>query len=70
GAHRTGPADPQAAQAVFGNGPHACPGARLARAQLTDFLAALAPHRPAVVRATVDRHAALPGYSSLLVRKG
>ncbi|GAA1077559.1 cytochrome P450 [Kitasatospora arboriphila] len=70
GAHRTGPADPQAAQAVFGAGPHACPGARLARAQLTDFLAVLAPHRPVVVRAAVDRRAALPGYSSLLVRKG
>ncbi|WP_431679729.1 cytochrome P450 [Kitasatospora sp. KL5] len=70
GAHGSGPADPQAAQAVFGSGPHACPGARLARAQLTDFLAALAPHRPVVVRASVDRRAALPGYSSLLVRKG
>lgn len=70
GAHRTEPAGPQAAQAVFGAGPHACPGARLARAQLTDFLAALAPHRPVVVRSSVDRRAALPGYATLLVRKG
>ncbi|MGE7439440.1 cytochrome P450 [Kitasatospora sp. NPDC001175] len=67
--HRDTPADPAAAvQAVFGTGPHACPGARLARAQLADFLAALARHQPTVRRATVDRRAALPGYSSLLVR--
>ncbi|MFD9124503.1 cytochrome P450 [Kitasatospora sp. NPDC059571] len=70
GAHRTAPAGPQAAQAVFGAGPHACPGAGLARAQLTDFLTALAPHRPVVVRAAADRRSALPGYASLLVRKG
>ncbi|MFB7662787.1 cytochrome P450 [Kitasatospora sp. NPDC056138] len=67
--HRDTPANPAAAaQAVFGAGPHACPGARLARAQLADFLAALAKHRPTVVRATVDRRAALPGYSALIVR--
>ncbi|WP_405012255.1 cytochrome P450 [Kitasatospora sp. NBC_01539] len=70
GAHRTAPAGPQAAQAVFGAGPHACPGAPLARAQLTGLLTALAPHRPVVVRARADRRAALPGYASLLVRKG
>ncbi|MFE9426476.1 cytochrome P450 [Kitasatospora sp. NPDC006697] len=70
-AHRDRPADPAAAtQAVFGAGPHACPGARLARAQLADFLQALAPHRPVVRRARVDRRTALPGYAVLTVRKG
>ncbi|MGW1604807.1 hypothetical protein ACWCQV_28120, partial [Streptomyces eurythermus] len=53
---------------VFGAGTHACPGARLARAQLDDTLAALAPHRPTVRRARVDRGAALPGWRSLTVR--
>ncbi|GAA0574070.1 hypothetical protein GCM10010172_68350 [Paractinoplanes ferrugineus] len=72
-AHRRAPdpADPapaRTAQLVFGAGPHACPGARLARHQMTDFLAALAPHRPVVVRARADRHSALPGWRSLIVR--
>ncbi|MFD3353445.1 cytochrome P450 [Streptomyces fradiae] len=62
------PAPPAVAQLVFGAGSHACPGARLARAQLDDALAALAPHRPAVVRARVDRGAALPGWRLLTVR--
>ncbi|HET9382149.1 MAG TPA: cytochrome P450 [Streptomyces sp.] len=62
------PAPPSVARLVFGAGPHTCPGARLARAQLDDTLAALAPHRPAVVRARVDRGAALPGWRSLTVR--
>ncbi|UNO38390.1 cytochrome P450 [Streptomyces sp. MST-110588] len=62
------PAPPAVAQLVFGAGPHACPGARLARAQLEDVLAALAPHRPAVTGARVDRGAALPGWRSLTVR--
>ncbi|MEU8031859.1 cytochrome P450 [Streptomyces sp. NPDC049099] len=62
------PAPPEVAQLVFGAGSHACPGARLARAQLDDALAALAAHRPAVVRARVDRSAALPGWRSLTVR--
>ncbi|MEV4612245.1 cytochrome P450 [Kitasatospora sp. NPDC049258] len=70
-AHRAVPEHPAAAaQAVFGAGPHACPGAALARAQLTDFLAALAPHRPRVLKARVDRRSALPGYALLLVGKG
>ncbi|MEU1507480.1 cytochrome P450 [Kitasatospora sp. NPDC005748] len=70
GAHRTGPAPgPAATQAVFGAGPHACPGAGLARALLTDVLLALAPHRPVVVRARVDRRSALPGYAELTVRR-
>jgi cytochrome P450 len=62
------PAPPAVAQLVFGAGTHACPGARLARAQLDDTLAALAPHRPTVLRARVDRGAALPGWRSLTVR--
>jgi cytochrome P450 len=73
GAHRDDPdpAEPAAAlvtQLVFGIGPHACPGARLARAQLVDLLVALAPYRPVVVRSRVDRRAALPGWGSLVVR--
>jgi cytochrome P450 len=72
-AHRRDPdpADPAPArtqQLVFGAGPHACPGARLARQQLSDFLAALAPHTPVVTRARVDRRSALPGWRSLIVR--
>jgi cytochrome P450 len=62
------PAPAWQAQLVFGAGPHACPGAGLARAQMADFLAALAPHRPRVVRARADRHAALPGWAVLTVR--
>ncbi|MEU5540334.1 cytochrome P450, partial [Streptomyces sp. NPDC020362] len=62
------PAPPAVAQLVFGAGTHACPGARLARAQLDDTLAMLAPHRPTVVRARVDRRAALPGWRSLTIR--
>ncbi|MFI6847159.1 cytochrome P450 [Kitasatospora sp. NPDC050467] len=70
-AHRTAPATTASAtQAVFGAGPHACPGAGLARAQLTDLLLALAPHRPVVARARVDRRSALPGYAELTVRAG
>ncbi|MFH8369898.1 cytochrome P450 [Streptomyces sp. NPDC018031] len=64
------PACPADSQLVFGAGPHACPGARLARAQLADLLAALAPHRPGVVRARADRHAALPGWRTLVLRAG
>ncbi|WP_051832305.1 hypothetical protein [Streptomyces katrae] len=62
------PADPALAHLVFGAGSHACPGARLARIQLADTLAALAPHRPVVSRARVDRRAALPGWRVLTVR--
>ncbi|MFI0899566.1 cytochrome P450 [Streptomyces sp. NPDC020983] len=64
------PAPPELAQLVFGAGGHACPGARLARAQLDDVLAALAPYRPAVVRTRVDRKAALPGWRSVVLRAG
>ncbi|MFI5496106.1 cytochrome P450 [Actinoplanes sp. NPDC051859] len=62
------PAPPQVAQLAFGVGPHACPGARLARTQLGDVLRALAPLRPVVVRSRVDRRAALPSWRSLVVR--
>ncbi|MER7582360.1 cytochrome P450 [Kitasatospora sp. NPDC097691] len=69
-AHRRTPADdPAATQAVFGAGPHACPGAGLARAQLAAVLLALAPHRPVVARARVDRRSALPGYAELTLRR-
>ncbi|MEU9144792.1 cytochrome P450 [Streptomyces sp. NPDC048349] len=64
------PAGPGAARLVFGSGPHACPGARLAEVQLADVLAALAPARPVVTRARVDRRAALPGWRTLLVEAG
>jgi cytochrome P450 len=62
------PAPAQTAQLVFGAGPHACPGARLGRTQLTDLLAVLAPHRPVVVHARADRRSALPSWRSLVVR--
>ncbi|WP_345698238.1 cytochrome P450 [Kitasatospora terrestris] len=66
--HRDSPADPAAAaQAVFGAGPHACPGAALARVQLTDFLVALAPHRPVLLRSVPARRTALPGYAEVVV---
>ncbi|MFB6561669.1 cytochrome P450 [Streptomyces sp. NPDC056400] len=75
GAHRHDPDALRPAGAavdrlVFGAGPHACPGARLARAQLADVLGALAPYRPVVTRARVDRGAALPGWRVLTVRAG
>lgn len=73
GAHRR---DPDAAhpaptalsQLAFGVGRHSCPGATLARVQLDDLLATLAPLRPRVVAARVDRRAALPAWGSLLLR--
>ncbi|MEV8335582.1 cytochrome P450 [Streptomyces niveus] len=64
------PARPAVAQLVFGAGTHACPGARMARAQLNDALAMLAPYRPVIVRARVDRGAALPSWHSLTLRPG
>ncbi|GAA0312554.1 hypothetical protein GCM10010302_59290 [Streptomyces polychromogenes] len=75
GAHRhdpdgRAPAGPGVARLVFGAGPHACPGARLARVQLADVLEALAPYRPVVTRSRVDRRAALPGWRELTVRAG
>ena len=75
GAHRAGPdcdrpAPPQVTQLVFGAGAHACPGAALARAQLSDTLGMLAPYRPVVVRAHADRRCGLPGWRSLIIRAG
>ncbi|SCL27875.1 cytochrome P450 [Micromonospora inyonensis] len=75
GAHRSGPdravpAPTRTARLVFGAGAHSCPGARLARAQLVDVLAALAPYRPVVVSARADGRAALPGWARLVVRAG
>ncbi|MFD9408856.1 cytochrome P450 [Streptomyces sp. NPDC059989] len=72
GAHRRDPdarrpAGAGTARLVFGAGPHVCPGARLAQVQLADVLAALAPYRPVVTRARVDRRAALPGWRTLTV---
>ncbi|MGW9082310.1 cytochrome P450 [Streptomyces yangpuensis] len=62
------PAEPALSRLVFGVGAHACPGARLTSVQLADVLAALAPYRPVVTRARVDRGAALPGWRTLCVR--
>jgi cytochrome P450 len=75
GAHVAGPdagapASAQTAQLVFGVGPHACPGARLARAQLDDTLRLLAPLRPVVRHARIDRGGALPGWRRLVIRPG
>jgi len=64
------PAPPHIAQLVFGVGTHACPGARLARAQVADTLRALAPYRPVVRRARADRRSALPGWAALVVTAG
>lgn len=61
------PAAPAQQQLVFGAGGHACPGAGVARAQLGDLLAALAPSRPRVVSARADRRSALPSWASLVV---
>lgn len=55
---------------IFGAGPHTCPGALLARTQLADALAMLAPYRPVVVRARADRRAAFPGWAALRLRAG
>jgi cytochrome P450 len=62
------PAKPSEAHLVFGTGPHMCPGARLARDQLADTLSELAQYRPVVVRARVNRDAALPAWRSLIIR--
>lgn len=64
------PVPSKVSQLVFGTGSHACPGAQLARRQLADLLSALARHRPTVVRARVDRSAALPSWASLVMKAG
>jgi cytochrome P450 len=61
------PAPEAMSQLVFGVGSHACPGAGLARAQLADTLAMLAPSKPRVVSARADRGGALPAWSSLRI---
>ncbi|WP_033217776.1 cytochrome P450 [Kitasatospora phosalacinea] len=66
--HRDTPTHPYAARAPFGLGPHSCPGAALARAQLALLLTALAPHRPRVLRTAPHPAAALPAYRTCLVQ--
>jgi cytochrome P450 len=61
------PAAPAQAQLVFGTGPHACPGSRLARAQMADVLTALAVHRPRVVAARPAYRSALPSWDRLVI---
>ncbi|WP_211349040.1 cytochrome P450 [Nocardioides litoris] len=65
----TDPAPTAQARLVFGAGPHACPGAALARAQLATTLSSLALQPARVVRAVPDRHAALPAWRELVVRR-
>ncbi|RKE20365.1 cytochrome P450 [Streptomyces sp. TLI_171] len=67
-AHRDTADHPLAARAPFGLGPHTCPGAALARTQLADLLAVLAPHRPRVLRTVPDPAGALPSYRRCLIR--
>jgi cytochrome P450 len=72
GAHRRDPdparpAPPQVAGLIFGAGAHTCPGARMARTQMLDTLAALAPLRPTVVLARADRRSALPSWRRLVI---
>ncbi|MFJ8440159.1 cytochrome P450 family protein [Kitasatospora griseola] len=70
-AHRDTPAGDAglAAQAPFGLGRHACPGAALARAQLADLLTVLAPHRPRVLRTVAHSRSALPSYRRCLLAR-
>lgn len=63
------PAPTAVSRLVFGAGPHACPGAALARAQLDDTLAILALQAPRVVRSVPDRGAALPAWRELVVAR-
>ncbi|MFI1523218.1 cytochrome P450 [Kitasatospora cineracea] len=66
-AHRDAPAHPHAVRAPFGFGPHTCPGAGLARAQLALLLGALAPHAPRVLRTAPHPGSALPSYRSCVL---
>jgi cytochrome P450 len=63
----TCPAPASQAQLVFGAGAHACPGARLARAQMAEVLTALSPHQPEVVSARPAYRSALPSWQRLVV---
>jgi cytochrome P450 len=65
----TDPAPRAVSNLVFGAGRHACPGAGLARAQLSDTLGALALQPSRVVRAVPDRRAALPAWRELVVAR-
>lgn len=67
-AQHDAPAHPYATRAPFGLGPHSCPGAALARAQLALLLTTLAPHRPRAVRTVPHPTSALPSYRSCLLR--
>ncbi|QKW20819.1 hypothetical protein HUT16_18695 [Kitasatospora sp. NA04385] len=68
-AHRDTPAHPHATRAPFGLGPHSCPGAALARAQLALLLTTLAPHHPRVLRTAPHPTSALPSYRSCVLQK-
>ncbi|MFJ1753643.1 cytochrome P450 [Kitasatospora sp. NPDC088134] len=66
-AHRDTPDHPLATRAPFGLGPHTCPGAALARAQLTTLLTTLTPHHPRLHRTTPNPRSALPSYRTCLL---
>ncbi|RAJ37560.1 cytochrome P450 [Kitasatospora sp. SolWspMP-SS2h] len=61
------PAHPHATLAPFGLGPHTCPGAALARAQLATLLSTLAPHRPHALRTSAHPGSALPSYRTCVI---
>ncbi|MFJ5230179.1 cytochrome P450 [Kitasatospora sp. NPDC088391] len=65
--HRDTPDHPLATRAPFGLGPHTCPGATLARAQLATLLSTLAPHHPHLLRTTPNPRSALPSYRTCLL---
>ncbi|MFE1316589.1 cytochrome P450 [Kitasatospora phosalacinea] len=64
------PTHPHATRAPFGLGPHTCPGAALARAQLALLLGVLAPHRPRALRTAPAAAGALPSYRTCVLVRG